>query len=352
MIAYWILFGTGAFASLFERPGRPFARPGEAVLFGLVILLICVMIGMRYQVGGDWGGYLRHLSAAAVLDFRDIPSAGDPGYVLLNWAVAKIGGEVWLVNLVCAVLFSWGLLGFAQAQPRPWLVLAIAVPYLIVVVAMGYTRQGVAIGLAMRGLVALGGRRSNLSFVLWILIAATFHKSAVLLIPIAALAEQRGRLWTAFWVGGASLLAYFTLLDSSVDRFVSGYLDSGYDSSGAAIRVAMNAAPALLLIVYRKRFLFRQHERALWIILAMIALSLVVALFVSPSSTAVDRLGLYLIPLQLLVLSRIPDSFAVSEASARRLSGLVMLYSAAVMFVWLNFASHAGYWLPYRFHPF
>ena len=82
------------------------------------------------------------------------------------------------------------------------------------------------------------------------------------------------------------------------------------------------------------------------------ALSLVVALFVSPSSTAVDRLGLYLIPLQLLVLSRIPDSFAVYEASARRLSGLVVLYSAAVMFVWLNFASHAGYWLPYRFHPF
>ena len=29
----------------------------------------------------------------------------------------------------------------------------------------------------------------------------------------------------------------------------------------------------------------------------------------------------------------------------------VMLYSAAVLFVWLGFATHAQYWLPYRFYP-
>ena len=110
-----------------------------------------------------------------------------------------------MVNSACAGLFSWGLFSFVNAQPRPWLALSVAVPYLVIVVAMGYTRQGVAIGFAMGGLLALGGERSNLRFVLWVIVAATFHKSAVLLIPIAALAEERGRWWTALWVGGATI---------------------------------------------------------------------------------------------------------------------------------------------------
>lgn len=351
MTPYWFLFTTSALASLFENRGQPLAKRGEAVLFTLTILLVCAMVGLRYQVGGDWGGYLGHLLDALSLEFSDIPAAGDPGYVLLNWLVAQWGGDVWVVNLACASLFCWGLFTFARAQPRPWLTLAIAVPYLIVVVAMGYTRQGVAIGFAMLGLVSLGQSRSNTKFVIWILLAAMFHKSAVLLIPIAALAENRGRVWTAAWVGGATIVAYFTLLDSSVDKLVSGYIESGYDSSGAAIRVAMNAVPALVLLLNRQRFLMRENERALWTIMALLALALVPALILSPSSTAVDRLGLYLIPLQLMVLSRLPDTFGDSVPAARRLSLLVLMYSALVLFVWLNYASHAHYWLPYRLYP-
>ncbi len=60
-------------------------------------------------------------------------------------------------------------------------------PYLINIVAMGYTRQSVALGFAMIGLAALGEQRVR-RFVLWVLVGALFHKSAVLLLPIAALA--------------------------------------------------------------------------------------------------------------------------------------------------------------------
>ena len=61
----------------------------------------------------------------------------------------------------------------------------------------------------------------------------------------------------------------------------------------------------------------------------------------------VDRLSLYLIPLQLAVLPRVAYLF-----KARKLGRLlVMLYSAAVLFVWLNFAVHAEYWVPYQFYP-
>ena len=77
---------------------------------------------------------------------------------------------------------------------------------------------------------------------------------------------------------------------------------------------------------------------------ALAAAAAPLALLVLPSTTVVDRLSLYLIPLQLAVLPRLAYLFG------RRSFGrfLVMLYAALVLFVWLNFATHSEYWVPYR----
>ena len=65
------------------------------------------------------------------------------------------------------------------------------------------------------------------------------------------------------------------------------------------------------------------------------------------SSTAVDRLALYLIPLQLFVGSRIPDAslFGIPPTSWNQ---LLIALSLSVLMVWLLFAGHSEYWLPYR----
>ena len=70
-------------------------------------------------------------------------------------------------------------------------------------------------------------------------------------------------------------------------------------------------------------------------------------LLVSPSSTAVDRIALYMMPLQLIVLPRFV--FLFQSRQVGRL--VVILYAAAIQFTWLNFATHAQYWVPYQFFP-
>jgi hypothetical protein len=242
------------------------------------------------------------------------------------------------------------LVVFCRAQPRPWLALVVAIPYLVTVVAMGYTRQGVAIGLAMLALVALSERKL-LRFVVFVALAATFHKSAVILMPLAVLAGSRQRLWTAFWVGLASVLFYVLLLQESVDALQSGYIDAQYQSQGAALRLAMNAVPAVLFLWLRHRFVMPQDERTFWTWMSLAALVFVALLVVSPSSTAVDRVALYWIPLQLFVLSRLPDVLGRRNAQNAFWVRAVVAYSAAVLFVWLIFASHAYAWLPYQFYP-
>ena len=71
---------------------------------------------------------------------------------------------------------------------------------------------------------------------------------------------------------------------------------------------------------------------------------------VSPSSTAVDRVALYFIPVPMYVFSRLPDAL---WRGRHRLAvrGGVVAYYGLVMFVWLNFATHSKYWVPYQFYP-
>ncbi len=67
-----------------------------------------------------------------------------------------------------------------------------------------------------------------------------------------------------------------------------------------------------------------------------------------PSSTAVDRLALYILPLQVAILPRAAAAYFTRGAATM----FVILYSAAVLFVWLNFSAHAEFWVPYQFFPF
>ena len=72
----------------------------------------------------------------------------------------------------------------------------------------------------------------------------------------------------------------------------------------------MNALPAFLYFVFRSRLKLDDDERRFLDVLALIALAFVGLLYVSPSSTAVDRMALYIIPIQLLVLGRLPLDLA------------------------------------------
>lgn len=339
-------------ACLAATPPRqaPSPRMSAPLLWRVMFVVLVLMIGLRHEVGGDWFMYLGHIDLAGGQDFVEAIAAGDPSYSALNWLAPQGEWGPYFVNTVCAVLFTWGLMVFCHAQPRPWLALVVAVPYLVVVVAMGYTRQGVAIGVAMLALAALSEQRL-IKFVIFVALAATFHKSAVILMPLAILAGSKKRIWTAIWVGVCSVLFYVLLLQDSVDAFNRNYLETEYESSGAAIRIAMNVFPAALFLMFRRRFQMSLHDRKFWTWMSIGACVLAGLLVVSPSSTAVDRIALYWIPLQLFVLSRLPNALGNPVGRNDLWVCIVVLYSATVLFVWLVFAKYAYVWLPYQFYP-
>ena len=351
MFVYWLLFLLPAWLAVTRlRPVQSQSARWPALWHAFFWLLVLV-IGLRHQVGGDWGNYVENVELVTNVSLQDALGANkDPAYSLLNWLAAESGLGIYFVNTVCAALFAWGLLAFCRAQPRPWLALVVAVPYLVTVVAMGYTRQGTAIGLAMLALVALADRKM-LRFVIFVVLAATFHMSAVILMPLALLAGTKRKIWTAIWVGLSSVLFYVLLLMDSIDVLQTNYIEAEYQSEGAGVRLAMNAMPAILYLLIHRKFVMPRAERVFWTWMSLGALGLLLLLVVSPSSTAVDRLGLYWIPLQLFMLSRLPNAIGKPTGFNSIWVYWVVAYSAVVLFVWLFFATHANSWLPYQFYP-
>lgn len=355
MWPYWLMFLLPTAAALMA-PKHEVSATSEtrsvqlSFAWVLMTLFLTLMIGYRFRVGGDWINYFHYLDDVRGLRLHQVLLLDDPGYHLLNWLSAERGWGIFGVNLIGGGIFSVGLAVFCHHLPRPWLALVVAVPYTVIVLAMGYSRQAIALGLAMLGLVALG-RKSMLWFVFWVVLGATFHKTAVVLLPIAALATTHNRFWTALWLGVVALLAYMLLLQDSAESLYVNYIEARYQSEGALIRLLMNAVPAAILLCWRQRFEFTRAEASLWSWFAIISVVLLGGFLVSPSSTAVDRMALYMLPLQMVVFSHLPDVIGRKSNSSNAWSAVVVLYYATVQFVWLNYAQHAFLWLPYRFYP-
>ena len=347
MIPYWLLFLYFAAGGLLEQ-GVEELRPRRTSFLLLGALIIAVMIGLRFKVGADWSTY-REIFAFSrlVTGERMFHLVGDPAYALLTWSISHLGGAIWQVNLVCGIIFAWGLHRFARAQSNPLLAMCVAIPYLVVVVAMGYTRQAVAIGILMAGLASVIRGGSTIRFAAYVAVAALFHKTAVMVLPLVAFAQERGRVVNLLAGFALSILFYDLFLSESMNLLYRNYIQAEYSSQGAAIRVVLNVIPSVLFLINRRNFQFSRVESSLWFWFSLASLAFVALLIAIPSSTAVDRMALYMIPIQMAVWSRFPTAYKLQKFG----NALVVIFSAAVLFTWLNFAVHARYWIPYQLYP-
>ena len=373
MWPYWVIFLVPAFAASVS-PGSglqdSFPSPHRnqpALSWGMIWLSTVLLIGLRDEVGGDWGNYFRYLSGVAGRDLEDVIQMGDPGYQVLNWVSVQMDWGIYGVNLMCGVFFATGLVVFCRRQRLPWVALAVAVPYMLIVVAMGYSRQGVALGIAMLGQTALGGG-STVWFVLWVVLAATFHKSAVFLIPVAALASGQNRLWTAIWVGLTVYMAYTLMLQKEASALYTNYIEAQIQSDGTLIRLLMNAIPAVVYLKWQDRFQFPGAERRLWTWFSILSLCFLGVFFFSSFSTAIDRVALYMLPLQMAVFARLPIALSRRDRNQRsvpdvpafvarhdydlELTGIIVvaiiIYYGVIQFIWLNFGNYSSHWIPYK----
>jgi len=362
LLVYWLLLAALSLGTLIYQ--RRYRLDGDHNLaiddqlrnnlgFAAILVAITLLIGFRYRVGGDWNVYKFWFGEIGRLPFRLAlkRSPDEWGYTILNWVVARLGVQLWLVNLVCALPFMAGLAALCRDQPNPWLALLVATPLLVIVVGMGYTRQATALGFMLIGLVGISRGRAFWWFVVWTLVGSLFHESVLLFIPVVPLFLLRLSGFSLLLLAAAAAFGYLFVLPHTVEHYSRGYINQVYLAKGAIYRIAPNTITALIPLLFRRRFEGSRTELKIWRGFAYCALLIQIAYFEIASTVILDRISAYVLPLQVWVWSRLPTAFGQNRQPSLAVTALVIGYSALVLGLWLMFATHSRYWIPYRVYP-
>lgn len=345
MIPYFVLFGIWLLGAIQFQAKR--GAPYERIVYAIALLFTTLMIGFRYEVGGDWFTYEEIYNTISFQSLGESFKLSEPAYAFLNWISARFDYGVYVPNMGCAIVFMLGLSTLIRQQPQPWLAMTVAIPYLVIVVGMGYTRQAAAIGMICWAIARIEDDK------IWqtvakVAFAALFHKTAILFLPILLAPIARRNLLMAiigsmFFIG----LAVVALGDQT-DRLITNYVNSNYQSGGAAIRIGMNVIAAGLFFAFRKKFSISESSRLIWMISSILAIASVAGLVFSSSSVGVDRLALFLIPLQIFVYSNIPAITTFARGTRIMATFAILAYSLGVQYVYFFHGTFSYTWLPYR----
>ena len=341
MFVYWLLFLVPVYFLLGKiQNGSNTSRLEWQLFWSLLVILI----GLRNEVGCDWFAYLEGLEQSKDTEWNEIFAIrSDPGHTLIGWLSIYLNTNEYGVNLIYAGIFVFGLIKLSIAQPIPWLAILVAIPYLVIVVAMGYTRQAAAIGFLMYCIIHLVKQRV-IAYLFIVLFAGLIHKTAFIFVVFVFFLPGSSRIINGLGVGLLIGITGGAYLVEQAEFLVLNYVTYTMDSGGAQIRTLMNLPPALIFFANWSKWGLEYKDRWLWGIFALISIVCVPLVFVA--STAVDRMALYLIPLQLVVWARFP---VLVNGYIGRTSAVIIvaLYYALVQFTWLVFGTHAYCWVPY-----
>jgi hypothetical protein len=348
MMVYWSFVLVPTLLSLSETMRRN--RRGTSALLALIFVFLFFFMGLR-ETAGDYPTYVNLYEVLAGADLETSLSSVEPLYGLLNWISSHLGLGLYGVNSICALVFLYCLARVASAERLPLLLTTLAIPYFVIVVGMGYTRQGVAAALVMLSIVQLRQNRVMLAC-LTILAGTGFHYSAFAAMALPLFVRTRNQTGVRWFVSRLAVVGIIAIsaqsfLSDRIDTYVASYIEiDRYESGGAFLRSLVTAAAGVAFFAWRKEFKRLYSDYVLWRPFALVALVCPPLSFVA--STPVDRMGLYLLPFQIITFSRMP--VVVNGGRSALAAKTVILCGYLLYFyTWLHLGAYAGeLWLPYR----
>jgi len=340
---YFLILLMAAIPALTDRVKRPSLG---WLFYGLLLL---VFVGLRHEVGADWGGYNMILDSLGVQNLDELLEHGELAFNGIVWASAHMGLEIYGANIVTTAIVLYGLFRYCKIQMNPWLALFSAVPFLVIVVAMSANRQAAAIGLTLL-LLAVWDKNNAMKKLLLVFFASTFHTSALVLGMFVVFNSKLSMLKKIVFSSGFLFAATTFFVGTEVtNRYEASYVEgtSINVASGAIQQILLVAIPAMIFMVlsFRNRA-FRLKVPHWDILLIMSILSVALIPMAMVYSVAASRISFYMFPVSIAVMSALPEIYPASSRNTVKL--LVILYGFFTLGLWMNFANTAFAWLPYN----
>ena len=345
------------------------------ILTGLAAIMLICIAGLRYETGGDWDTYtmlFKHFPTFSQLIgrpavFADVPV--EEGFVLLSAFIKSLGGTVQHLFFVVTTI-NILLITSALHKYTKYPVMALLCYYCILYfqLEMIYIRQATAVALCFFALQYIEPRRI-VPYLVFILLACTFHRVAALMIPLYFIMHRRIPSWvylTAVGVGAVLMLAGIPWIQN-IFLTVAGWLGENYANKaetytenamfavnrGLSIGYVLNLAMLVVLMFFKKQIDERPHGT---VMLNMFAASLLLYYYCFELVEVSNRVRLFFL---IGIIALLPMVLEALPLFIERLAGLIIIALYCFSFsrgIFLEVPQAAAYnpyqnYIEYKIHP-
>lgn len=345
------------------------------VLSGVAALLLIGVAGLRYETGGDWDTYTQLFNYFPTFsrlighpaEFADQPV--EEGFTLLCAFVKSMGGTIQHLFFVVTTI-NILLITSALHKYTKYPVMALLCYYCILYfqLEMIYIRQATAVALCFFALQYIEPRRI-VPYLVFILLACTFHRVAALMIPLYFIMHRRIPSWvylTAVGVGAVLMLAGIPWIQN-IFLTVAGWLGENYADKaetytenamfavnrGLSIGFVLNLAMLVVLMFFKKQIDERPHGT---VMLNMFAASLLLYYYCFELVEVSNRVRLFFL---IGIIALLPMVLEALPLFIERLAGLIVIALYCFSFsrgIFLEVPQAAAYnpyqnYIEYKIHP-
>lgn len=296
--------------------------------------VLTVVASLRYGIGTD---YLARYVPMFIAIRQGAEVDVEPGYLVLNQAVASVTDEYqWLFVVVSVLTIALVYRFIVRMSLNPALSVFLFVFGGFYLEAFNLGRQGLAVAILLNT-VEFVMRRKQLGFVLLTLLAASMHLSALVWFAVWPLMWVRlNRFWRIFLTVAIAAVVYlvpelFGSLVGQVAPEYAWYFQSNYggvrlfDPGGVAIAVILFVLSAIFL----RGGPGDRYTTVVVNLQAFLVAILAATLFVA---YAFSRLTYYFAPILLLALPLLLSK--IHDRLVRRLAMLVIMVALVAVFQW------------------
>lgn len=311
------------------------------ILMGISAIMLIAIAGLRYETGGDWDTYTtlfakfpsfsRLMAHPAIL----LKLRVEEGFVLLCAFIKSLGGNIqhlfFVVSFINITLITCVLPKYTK---YPVVALLCYYGILYFNLEMIYIRQATAVALCFFSLQYLQSR-SLWKYLLVILLACTFHRVAVLMIPLYFILNIKFSQWTYLIVIGIGAVIMLIGIPwiQTIFLTVAGWLGENYadkaemytENAVFAVNRGLSIGFILNLIIFFVIVAFKRKIDALpygTIMLNMFFLSLILYYYCFELVEVSNRVRLFFL---IGVIALLPMMLEILPIFLERLVGLVVI---------------------------
>ena len=338
------------------------SSPVRPVLYYLTLYFLFAFVAVRFEIGCDWYQYEFIFELFSKRSFIELLFGLEPGFYFVVKIINNLGLPYAWLNVISSAVFFLGLHAIARRQTLPIAVLVLAFPILIINMPMSAVRQAFSIGIMCFAFIAYADKKT-LKFLGLTIFAFLFHTSAIVFILLWPLTTRRlsGKTFLATCFLAIPAARVILGLEGSVGA-VGRHVENvdAATAFGAPYRIGMLFLTGAAFLLIRKKWSARfqgDYELVKLGSAMMIAFPFIyiISLITEFSfglnfftSVIADRFGYYMVPIQLIIISRLPLFYVQRNIDFRRIAPYAML--GVVLFIWTQVSFiHERCFSPYQY---